>query len=80
MDKMDDYDSALECEAIWLLKAMTWICDAGYTNVVFESDVKVVIDTINSSEKTKTEFDSIIGQCQALLHQQTTFSVGFIKQ
>lgn len=60
IDMLDDLDSVYECEVIWLLEDMTSIHDAGYFNVIFESDAEVVIDAINLSEEIRSEFDSII--------------------
>lgn len=80
MDKMKGLDSVRECEAIGLAEAMLWVYEAGYTNVVFESDAKVVVDAVKSNEEDRTEFGSIIGQCQSLLRQQTAFSVGYVKR
>lgn len=80
MDKLEGLDSVRECEAIGLAEAMLWVHEAGYTNMVFESDAKVVIDAIKSSEENRAKFGSIIEQCQSLLRQQTIFSFGYVKR
>lgn len=60
MDRLTGLKHVHECEAIGLLEAMSWTSDMGFTNVVFECDLKMVIDAINSSEEIRKEFGSII--------------------
>lgn len=72
--------NAISCEAIGLCEAMSWICEAGFVNVMFKSDAKQVIDAINKLEDNITEFGSIIGQFQLILNQETTYSVGHVRR
>ncbi|XVF57505.1 hypothetical protein PTKIN_Ptkin06aG0210800 [Pterospermum kingtungense] len=70
----------LEGEAIGILKALSWIYELGFKNVLFEFDSRGVVDAINSNVEDMSEFGTIIGYRRNLLQIEYGFSLHFIKR
>ncbi|CAJ2644603.1 unnamed protein product [Trifolium pratense] len=72
--------SIIEGEAIALLEAMTEAARRGITNVIFETDSKIVVDAIQNLHRGFSEFNSIICNIQSYLSFNSNFKVKFAKR
>jgi ribonuclease HI len=70
----------IEGEALAIKEAMCEIIQRGFTQVIFESDSKVVVDAIHSRNVGVSEFCSIISSIQSLLLLYPNFEVKFVKR
>jgi ribonuclease HI len=70
----------IEGEALAIREAMCEIIQRGFTQVIFESDSKVVVDAIHSRNVGVSEFCSIISSIQSLLLLYPNFEVKFVKR
>jgi ribonuclease HI len=52
----------------------------GFTNVNFESDSKIVVDAISSSQLGISEFSLLISNIKSLLLSNPNFEVKFVKR
>ena len=48
------------------------------SSVIFESDRKLLIDTINSNSTPNNEFGDIISRCKDLLSSRNNFIVSYV--
>ncbi|KAK2451729.1 hypothetical protein QL285_010759 [Trifolium repens] len=69
-----------EGEAKALLEAMREAISRGWSNIVFESDTKVVVDAVHTSHHGNSELSSIISSIKSLLHCHSNFEVKFTKR
>ena len=69
-----------DCEALGLLGALEWVVESGLQQVIFETDAKLVVDAINSSEDDISEFGDIIAKCRAILDCHDFFSVQSVRR
>jgi ribonuclease HI len=69
-----------EGEAKALLFAMREAVARGWTNVVFESDSKVVVDAVLSNHQGNSEWSSIVLAIKSLLRCNSNFEVKFTKR
>jgi ribonuclease HI len=63
-----------------LLEALCEAITRGWSNIVFESDSKVVVDAIHGNQSGVSEFISIISSIKLLLNYHKNFEVKFIKR
>jgi ribonuclease HI len=69
-----------EGEAVALLEAMRQCIACGWSNIVFESDSKVVVDAAHSNKQGNSELNSLISSINLLLHNHSNFEVKFTKR
>jgi ribonuclease HI len=69
-----------EGEALALLEAMRESLDRGWSNIIFESDSKVVVDAVHSNHHGNSEWSSLISSIKSLLHFHSNFEVKFTKR
>jgi ribonuclease HI len=69
-----------EGEALAILEAMRVASSRGWTNIIFESDSKVVIDAIKTVSQGRSELCSILFEIKALLLSNTNFEVKFSRR
>ncbi|PNX84959.1 cytochrome p450 [Trifolium pratense] len=72
--------SVIEEEAEALIAAIQEIANRGFTNVVFETDSKNVVDSINQNRVGVSEFSSLISKIKCLLSLHSSFKVNLIKR
>jgi ribonuclease HI len=72
--------TAAEGEATALLEAMREAYAKGLTNIIFESDSKVVVDAIHANYQGTSELYSILSSIRALLHCNANFEVKFSRR
>jgi ribonuclease HI len=72
--------TAAEGEALALLEAMRETIARGWSNIIFESDSKIVVDAVNSNHQGSSEWSSIISSIRLLLHFHSNFEVKFTKR
>lgn len=63
---------------IWT--AILWAQDQQLTQVDIESDCKVAVDCINSSEVDVSDFGSIVKDCRQALVHLSKYKVNFVKR
>jgi ribonuclease HI len=79
----DHYNHTLtvaEGEAKALLEAIREATSRGWSNIVFESDCKVVVDAVHTSLHGNSELSSIIFSIKSLLQCNSNFEVKFTKR
>lgn len=54
-------------EAISIREALSWMHNLGYSNVVVESDVMVVIDALNNTISISSSLGLIVDDCKSLV-------------
>ncbi|KAJ9554109.1 hypothetical protein OSB04_018154 [Centaurea solstitialis] len=64
-----------ECEALAIRDTILWVANRGESNVVFETDAKVVADAIYDPIPDDSEFGDIIKDIRSLLNANMNFSV-----
>jgi ribonuclease HI len=69
-----------EGEALAILEAMRVASSRGWSNIIFESDSKVVVDAIKAVSPGRSELCSIIFEIKALLQNNSNFEVKFAKR
>jgi ribonuclease HI len=72
--------SVMEGEALALIEAMEEMIRRGQTFVTFESDSKLVVDAISSTQNGISEFSILISHIQSLLRLHNYFEVKYIKR
>jgi ribonuclease HI len=72
--------SVMEGEALALIEAMEEMILRGQTFVTFESDSKLVVDAISSTQNGISEFSILISHIQSLLRLHNYFEVKYIKR
>jgi ribonuclease HI len=70
----------LEGEAITILEAIRVASTIGWSNIIFESDSKVVVDAVHSNHHGNSEWSSLISSIKSLLHFHSNFEVKFTKR
>lgn len=56
-----------------LLEACCWVRNLGFQKVVFESNLKSVVDVVRSSEIDMTEFAAVIAKCKQLITRSSQY-------
>jgi ribonuclease HI len=69
-----------EGEALAILEAMRQCIERGWTNILFESDAKLVVEAVHSTKQGNSELSSIISSIKLLLQQHSNFEVKFTKR
>jgi ribonuclease HI len=69
-----------EGEAMALLEALRETIARGWSNVIFESDSKIVVNAVHSNHQGNSEGSSIISSIKLLLHSHSNFEVRFTKR
>jgi ribonuclease HI len=69
-----------EGEAMAILEAMREANSRGWSNIIFESDSKVVVEAIDSNPRGRSELCSIIASIKALLQCNPNFEIKFTKR
>jgi ribonuclease HI len=69
-----------EAEAIGLHDAILWLRQLGISNVHFELDCKLVVDSIVDRTNNQAEFGTIISICKSLLSQSPNFKISFVRR
>ena len=62
------------CEALGLCEALQWVSELGLDSMNFSLDSKLVVDGMNSTNSSNTDFESVISHCRQLLSTQFTNS------
>ncbi|XP_045790350.1 uncharacterized protein LOC123885137 isoform X2 [Trifolium pratense] len=70
----------VEGEAMAILEAMRQATSRGWSNIVFESDSKVVVDAIQANHHGIAELSSIILSIKLLLQCNSNFEIKFTKR
>ncbi|PNX86938.1 trypsin/chymotrypsin inhibitor [Trifolium pratense] len=70
----------VEGETMTILKAMRHATSRGWSNIVFESDSKVVVDAIQANHHGIAELSSIILSIKLLLQCNSNFEIKFTKR
>jgi ribonuclease HI len=63
-----------------LLEVVREAVNRGWTNIVFESDSKIVVDAIHAKQSCASKFSAIISSINMLLNFSSNFKVKFIKR
>jgi ribonuclease HI len=63
-----------------MLEAMREATFRGWSNIIFESDSKVVVEVIESNPQRRSELCSIITSITALLQCNPNFEIKFTKR
>ncbi|XVE50026.1 hypothetical protein DITRI_Ditri01bG0129100 [Diplodiscus trichospermus] len=71
---------AREAKAMCLHEAIAWTKSMELKNVIFETDSKVAIDTINSSKVDLLEFSSLVDLCRSRLNNEKIFHISFARR
>lgn len=66
-----------EAEAIGLHDAILWLRQLGISNVHFELDCKLVVDSILDRTNNQAKFGNIISICK--LSQSPNFKISFVR-
>jgi len=66
--------SSSECHV-----AILWLQQFGISNVDFELDCKLVVDSIVDRTNNLAEFGNIISTCKSLLSQFSNFKISFVR-
>ncbi|KAK2444542.1 hypothetical protein QL285_015561 [Trifolium repens] len=69
-----------EGEALAHMEAMHQAISRGWSNIVFESDSKIVVDAVHSNHHGNSEWSSLISSIKLLLHCNMNFEVKFTKR
>jgi ribonuclease HI len=69
-----------EGEALAILEAMRHCVEHGWTNIIFESDAKVVVEAVHAKKQGNSELSSILSSIKLLLQQHSNFEVKFTKR
>jgi ribonuclease HI len=72
--------SVIEGEALAMVEAMEQVIHRGFPYVIFESDSKVVVDAIHSSQSGVSEFSLLISHIQSLLRLHNYFEVKYVRR
>jgi ribonuclease HI len=72
--------SVMEGEALALIDAMEEMIQKGHTFVTFESDSKIVVDAIYSSQHGLSDFHILISHIKSLLTLHNYFEVKYVKR
>jgi hypothetical protein len=72
--------NTLEGEAMTIKEANDEMLHRGFFNVIFESDSKIVVDAILSSQLGIYEFSLLISNIKSLLLLNPDFEVKFVKR
>ncbi|KAJ9556757.1 hypothetical protein OSB04_011371 [Centaurea solstitialis] len=72
--------SVRECEALAIFDALLWVSNREDSNVIIQSDAKVVVDAIYTSTTNCSEFGDIINNIRCILNTRPSFSVHAIKR
>jgi ribonuclease HI len=70
----------MEGEALALIDAMEEMIQRGHTFVTFESDSKIVVDAIYSSQHGLSDFHILISHIKSLLTLHNYFEVKYVKR
>ena len=69
-----------EAEALGLFEAINMAINCHMSSVIFESDCRLLVDTINSNSIPNNEFGDIISRCKDLLSSRNNFIVSYIRR
>jgi ribonuclease HI len=69
-----------EGEALALLEAMRQCINHGWSNIVFDSDSKIVVDAAHANKQGNSELNSLISSIKLLLQDHSNFEVKFTKR
>lgn len=74
--------SVKEAEALCLLEALQWTQDMKMSNIIFETDTKLVSEAISYTKTYLSEFGSIVTMCncKAIISHEQTYSVCHVKR
>jgi ribonuclease HI len=72
--------NVVESEAKALLEAMQEAIKRGWTNMIFESDSKIVVEAIQVKATGISDMNSIITSIKMLLHCNSNFEVKFVRR
>jgi ribonuclease HI len=72
--------TVVEGEAMTILEAMRVAISKGWSNIIFESDSKVVVDAVYSNNHGNSEWSSIILSIKSILQCNPNFEVKFTKR
>jgi ribonuclease HI len=72
--------SVVEGEALAIIEAMEEMILRGFPYVIFESDSKLVVDAISSTQNGISEFSTLIAHIQSLLRSHNYFEVKYVKR
>ncbi|KAK2361157.1 hypothetical protein QL285_086341 [Trifolium repens] len=72
--------SVVEGEAMAIIEAMEEMILRGLPYVIFESDSKLVVDAISSSQSGISEFSILIAHIQSLIRSHNYFEVKYVKR
>jgi ribonuclease HI len=72
--------SVVEGEACAIIEAMEEMILRGFKYVIFESDSRLVVDAITSSNNGISEFSHLIAHIQFLLRSNNYFEVKYVKR
>ncbi|XVE88930.1 hypothetical protein DITRI_Ditri19aG0109600 [Diplodiscus trichospermus] len=80
MRKLPGLPRVHECEALTLQEALSWVRDLGYSQVIFETDSKMVIDGLHANSPNHSEFGTILSSCNSDLSAEPYFKVKYVRR
>nr|ABN05766.1 Polynucleotidyl transferase, Ribonuclease H fold [Medicago truncatula]ABN08743.1 Polynucleotidyl transferase, Ribonuclease H fold [Medicago truncatula] len=69
-----------EPEALGLFEAINIAINCHMSSVIFESNCRLLVDTINSNSTSNNEFGDIISRCKDLLSSRNNFIVNYVRR
>jgi ribonuclease HI len=69
-----------EAESLGLFEAINIAINRHMTSVIFESDCRLLVDTIDSNSTPHNEFGDIISRCKDLLSSRNNFIVSYVRR
>jgi ribonuclease HI len=72
--------NTLEGEAMPIIEPMEVMMQKGLSHVIFESDSKLVVDAISSSQEGLLEFSTLITHIKSLLRMNNYLEVKYVKR
>jgi len=70
----------LEAEALDLFEAINIAINFHMPSIIFESDCRLLVDTLNSNSTPNNIFGDIISRCKDLLSSRNNFIVSYVRR
>jgi len=70
----------LEAEAIGLLESLRLAISKDFHNVVFETDIKLLVDLLHNSNLSLNEIGDLDLECKILLISKSDYVVSFVRR
>lgn len=67
-----------EIEAMEMHKALSWIKNSGYLQMIFRADNNLVVDAMSRNEIDRSEFGQYMKDCENLFRSISLFRIKYI--